>query len=108
MKKLRRFFDREQNLLIHFAATLLVTIMGIILNLSFNEFIVVYVMCGFVISTELFNSAIELAVDNYTLKYNEKARVAKDTAAAAVLMSALTALLVGLYIFLPKIILLIK
>ena len=65
-------------------------------------------MIGFVIISELINSGIELAVDLYTKEFNPLAMVAKDVAAAAVVTSAFTALIVGIYIFLPKVILLIK
>lgn len=102
MKKIKRFFDREQNLLIHIIATILVTILGIIFKLELYEWVLIYFVVGLVISSELLNSTIELAVDIYTNKFNSLAMVAKDTAAAAVVISAFTALLVGMYIFLPK------
>lgn len=107
MKKIRRFFDREQNLLIHIIATICVTISGIILHISFNEWLLVYFLVAFVITSELINSSIELAVDLVTEEYHPLAKVAKDVSAGAVLISAMCALLVGLYIFVPKIIYLI-
>ena len=94
MKKIINFFNREQNLLIHIIATILVTIFGIIFKISEKEWLVVYLLCAFVISTELVNSSIELAVDIITDKYHP----------AAVVTAAFTALCIGLYIFLPKII----
>lgn len=108
MKKIRRFFDREQNLLIHIIATICVTISGIILHISFNEWLLVYFLVAFVITSELINSSIELAVDLVTEEYHPLAKVAKDVSAGAVLTSAMCALLVGLYIFVPKIIYLIR
>lgn len=102
MKKLKKFFDREQNLLIHFIATILVTIFGFVLKINSNEWFIVYLMCTFVISTELLNSAVEITVDMITDKYHPLAKIAKDTAAAAVVISAFTALIVGIYIFMPK------
>ena len=102
MKKIKKFFDREQNLLIHIIATILVTIFGIIFNLKAYEWLLVYSMVTFVITSELINSAIELTVDLYTSHFNPLAMVAKDVAAAAVVTSAFTALCVGLYVFLPK------
>ena len=108
MKKIKAFFDREQNLLIHIIATIVVTVFGVLFELSITDWILIYSMVGFVITSELINSAIELAVDAYTSEFNSLAMVAKDTAAAAVVTSAFTAVLVGIYVFLPKIILLIK
>lgn len=108
MKKIRMFFDREQNLLIHIIATILVTIFGIIFKLQLYEWLLVYTMIAFVITSELINSAIELVVDLYTTKFNPLAMVAKDVAAGAVVISAFTAICVGMYVFLPKILELIK
>ena len=65
-------------------------------------------MIALVITAELINSAIELTVDLYTKKFNPLAMVAKDVAAGAVVISAITAICVGLYVFLPKIVNLIN
>ncbi len=104
MDKIKKFFNREQNLLIHIIATILVTIFGIIFRLKLYEWLLVYMMVALVIVSELVNSSIELVVDLYTSKFDPLAMVAKDVAASAVVTSAFTALCVGLYIFLPKII----
>lgn len=107
-KRLKEFFDREQNLLIHIIASICVLILGIYFKVNSIEWFLLLLVIMLVISSELLNSAIELAVDTYTLKYNALARVAKDSAAGAVLTSAFFALVVGILIFLPKIILLLK
>lgn len=106
MKRIKKFFDREQNLLIHLVATIFVTIFGIIFSLKLYEWLLVYSMVALVITSELINSAIELTVDLYTKKFHPLAMVAKDVAAGAVTVSAFTAVGVGLYVFLPKIIML--
>lgn len=108
MKKIRKFFDREQNLLVHITATIFVTILGLIFKLSVLEWLLIYAMVAFVITSELLNSSIELVVDLYTNKFHPLAMVAKDVAAGAVLVSALTALMVGLYIFVPKLLPLLR
>lgn len=108
MKKIKNFFNREQNLLVHIIATIIVTVFGILFKLDIIDWVLIYSMVGFVITSELINSAIELAVDTYTSEFNSLAMIAKDTAAAAVVISAFTAALVGIYVFLPKVILLIK
>lgn len=104
MKTIRSFFDREQNLLIHIITTIIVIILGIIFKLSAIEWVLIFFVICLVISSELLNSAIELTVDLYTSKFNPLAMVAKDTAAAAVVVSAFIAIGVGLYVFLPKVI----
>ena len=108
MKKLKNFFNREQNLLIHIIASMFVIIFGIVLKIDDLSWLLVLFAIMFVISSELINSSIELSVDIYTTKYNELAKIAKDTAAAAVVISAFCALVIGIYVFIPKIILLIK
>ncbi len=103
MKNIKKFFEREQNLLIHITMTIIVTAFGVIFNLQLYEWLLVYLMVAFVITSELVNSSIESVVDLYTKKFNPLAMIAKDVAAAAVLVSAFTALCVGIYIFMPKI-----
>ena len=103
MKKIRRFFDREQNLLIHIIATICVTIFGIILHISFNEWLLVYFLVAFVITSELINSSIELAVDLVTEEYHPLAKVAKDTASAACFIADMMAAGMWLVVFVPKI-----
>ena len=102
MKKIKKFFDREQNLLINIIATIIVTCLGIIFNINKMEWIMVYFAVFLVISSELLNSSIELTVDLYTKEFNPLAMVAKDTAASAVTISALIAIIIGIYVFLPK------
>ena len=108
LRKIKEFFDREQNLLIHIIASICVITLGIYFNVNSMEWFLLILVIILVISSELLNSAIELAVDTYTNKYNALAKVAKDSAAGAVLTSAIFALVVGIMVFLPKIILLIK
>lgn len=103
MKNIKKFFEREQNLLIHITMTIIVTAFGVIFNLQLYEWLLVYLMVAFVITSELVNSSIESVVDLYTKKFNPLAMIAKDVAAAAVLVSAFTAFCVGIYIFMPKI-----
>ena len=108
MKHIVDFFNREQNLLIHFSMVIIVTILGFIFRLNETEWLFILLCFSFVISTEFINSSIEIAVDNYTDKYEPKAKIAKDVGASAVLVTAVMSAIIGLYIFLPKIIQIIK
>lgn len=108
MKQIKNFFNREQNLLMHIIATILVTIFGVVFKIKLHEWLLVYTMITFVITSELINSAIELAVDLYTTKFHPKAKIAKDVSAGAVLISAIAAICVGVYVFFPKILSIIK
>lgn len=57
--------------------------------------------CALVLSLELVNTAVEAIVDHATSDFHELARIAKDAAAAAVLVASIGALLVGLVVLGP-------
>ena len=98
----------EQNMLIHVLATIAVIGLGLIVKLSIVEWLFCILFIGIVIATELINSSIEAVVDLISPEKNSLAKVAKDTASGAVLVFALTSLIGGLIIFIPKIIMLIE
>lgn len=81
----------------------LVIISGFIFKISITEWIICIVLFGLVITAELINTAIETTVDIVMPEKNEKAKLAKDLAAGAVLVSAITSAIIGIIIFLPKI-----
>ena len=94
---------KEKNMKIHFIIMLLVIIAGIIFKISSYEWIMCITQFGIVISLELLNTAIETTVDIAMPEINEKAKIAKDIAAGAVLVSAISSIIIGLIIFMPKI-----
>ena len=96
-------FKQERNMQVHFYIMTFVIIFGILLKISLTEWMICLILFGLVISLEYVNTAIESAVDCATTKYHPKARIAKDTSAAAVLVSAIISIIVGLMIFIPKI-----
>ncbi len=91
----------EPNLKLHFAAALLVIIISALLNISRSDWIIIIFLIGFVISVELTNTAIEAVVDAFTDKEHPGAKLAKDISAGAVLVAAVTSLVVGIIIFVP-------
>ena len=99
---LKYAFKYEQNILVHFLATILVIIAGIFFKISMTEWLVLTLIIGLVIATELINTSIEATIDLVTKEVYPLAKVAKDTAAAAVLIFGITALIIGLIIFVPK------
>lgn len=101
-------FRTERNMKIHILVMILVIIAGIIFKLSLLDWIILVIMFGLVISAELFNTAIETTIDMITKEKNEKAKIAKDVAAGAVLVLAVASVIVGLIIFIPKILDFIK
>lgn len=101
-------FKEEQNMKIHFLIIAIVIIFGFFLKISLLEWIICVFLFGFVISAELFNTAIEKTVDLAMPKIDPRAKIAKDVSAGAVLAKAISAAVIGLIIFLPKIIELFK
>ena len=97
----------EHNMIIILIATILVTIFGFEFNISTAEWLFIVFICGAVAACEVINSSIEAIVDLITSDYNELAKIAKDTASAASLILCTVALIGGIIIFLPKILLII-
>ena len=104
IKGLRYAYRNEQNLAVDVGISILVLIASFIFKLSLTEWVGVVFTIGAVLSLELVNTAIEAVVDLVTEEYHPLAKVAKDTAAAAIFVIAVVAAIVGVIIFLPKII----
>lgn len=100
---LKILFRDEINSRIHLVATGLVITASVYFELSAYEWIAVVFSIGLVFTAEIINSAIENIADFLTTENNNKIKIIKDLSAAAVLISAVTALTTGLIVFLPKI-----
>lgn len=98
----------EKNLKVHILIMILVIIFGIIFKINITEWCICIILFGLVISLELVNTAIEIVVDMITLEKNEKAKKAKDISASAVLISSISSAIIGLIIFIPKLLTLLK
>ncbi len=101
-------YKDEQNLRIHTIAAILVVIASYVLKLSVFEFSICLILIGLVLMAEFFNTAIENMVDMITIDENSYAKKAKDVSAAGVLIFVLFSSVIGIIIFLPKIIDLVK
>lgn len=98
----------ERNIRIHFSVLILVVIAGILLKISSVNWLIVMLLFAVVISAEMFNSAIEKLSDLIEPEINETIRDLKDMAAGAVLWVAIVSVIVGLIIFVPEILDLIR
>lgn len=96
----------EHNSRIHLSAAIIVVILGIILKVSLTEWCFLILTIGFVLLTELINSSLEAVSDAVKPEWNEQIMKAKDYAAAAVLVAAITSVFIGLLVFLPRLLLL--
>lgn len=94
----------ERNIKIHCTVAILVVIAGAVLGITPIEWCICLTLFGLVIALELVNTAIESVVDLVTTERKPLAKTAKDTAAGAVLVAAIMAAIVGLIIFVPRIV----
>lgn len=92
------------NFWVHIFFALLAVYLGFILNISNIEWILLIITIGIVLIVEALNTAIEIDIDLTSPNYHPYARDTKDVAAGAVLISVFIAGVVGLIIFLPKIV----
>lgn len=93
----------ERNMRIHVVAIGVVTVAGIYLGLSAIEWAILALTIGSVISFEMVNSAIEAMVDHVQPEFHKDAGRIKDLAAGAVLVAAIVATVIAIYIFGNKI-----
>ncbi|MEH1888220.1 diacylglycerol kinase family protein [Nostoc sp. UHCC 0926] len=101
-------FQTQRNFRIHVSVCALAIALSVFLHLQAVEIAVIGVTSGLVLALELLNTAIESLVD-LTVKqtYHDLAKIAKDCAAGAVLVSALVAVLVAGTLLLPPLVRLI-
>jgi diacylglycerol kinase len=94
----------QRNLQIHAAAAVLVVLAAIVLHLTRVEWCLIVLCIGLTAAAELLNTAVEVTLDRLWPQYDDDVRVAKDVAAAAVLVAAITSMAVGLMVFVPRLI----
>lgn len=100
---LRILIKEEHNARIHLFVTIGVLIAGLFFKISINEWIAIIFSVGLVFCLEIINSSIENIADFISPERHEMIKKIKDLSASGVLISALTALIIGLIIFIPKI-----
>ncbi|MFN3374510.1 MAG: diacylglycerol kinase family protein, partial [Chloroflexus sp.] len=90
------------NFQIHLLIGAIAITLGVVLRIARWEWVALALIIGMVLAAEGFNTAIEATVDLATSERHPLARIAKDVAAGTVLLCALTAVVVGLLIFGPR------
>ncbi|MEO6000060.1 MAG: diacylglycerol kinase family protein [Chitinophagaceae bacterium] len=100
---LKWFFRREHNAWIHGFSTLFVLLISLVLKISKLEFIAVLMAIALVLVAEMINTAIEKIMDHLSPAHDPAVKAIKDIAAAVVLVAAIIAAIIGLLIFIPKI-----
>lgn len=98
-----RHFIKEPHALIHIGFVILVISLSIYFSITAIEWIAILLCCGLILSLEAMNSALERITNIASPDFNEKAGLVKDIAAAAVLLASIFVAIVGMIIFIPKI-----
>lgn len=92
----------QRNMKIHLSITLVVLLLCLFFDVSKVEFLILAITITMVIAAELLNTSIEAVVDMKTNHYHPLAKVSKNVAAGAVLLTAINAVVVGYIIFWDK------
>ena len=96
-------YKYEQSMFIHILVCVIVIIFGLLLKISYFEWLFCFLLFGLVMGTELINTSLEAVVDLVSPEKNPLAKIAKDTASAAVFVLSIVAFVSGILIFLPKV-----
>ena len=99
---IKALYQTEHNLYIHTALTVIAFMLAWVLSIPAVEWIALVIVMGMVWVAEIFNTVIEKIMDFITTEKHPLVKKIKDMAAAAVLITAITALIVGALIFIPK------
>lgn len=94
----------EQNFKLHLIFGILALILSLILSVSYIELIIILIIISFVFMAEIVNTVIENILDVIHPDYHQKIGILKDATAGVVLFAAIVAVIIGLMIFIPKII----
>jgi diacylglycerol kinase (ATP) len=101
---LKYVIHTQKNAWIHLAATILILLISFWLRITVLEIGIVFLAIGIVWISELFNTTVEILIDLVSPKKNPLAKAGKDVGAAAVLISAFVAAIIGLLIIGPPLV----
>ncbi len=92
----------QRNMKIHFGMAIAVMIFSLLIDMSKPELLLLFFAISLVLVTEMINTSIEAAIDLVVDTYHPLAKIAKNVAAGAVLISAVNAIVVGYILFFDK------
>jgi diacylglycerol kinase (ATP) len=99
---MKALFKTEHNAYIHGALTVMALLFAVVLHISRTEWMVLLLATAMVWITEVINTALEKTMDLISEEVHPVIKQVKDLAAAAVLVAAIMAVVIGLLIFIPK------
>ncbi|MFM9909994.1 MAG: diacylglycerol kinase family protein [Chitinophagaceae bacterium] len=95
------FLQKEHNAWIHLLATIVVIVLGLTSKLSSGEWVAILLAVALVWMSEMFNTCIEKLIDFIAVDKHPSLKFIKDVAAGAVLVCAITSIVIALIIFIP-------
>ena len=101
---LRIVFIEEHNARIHLLAAIIAIVLGFVLQINAMEWVAIVFAIAMVLSMEIINTSIENIADFISPEKDDMIKKIKDLSAAAVLITAIATLIVGIIIFAPKIV----
>lgn len=99
-----KLITTEHSVMVQFSLAILVTIAGFYFDISKTEWLFQTLAIGLVVSIEGLNTAVEKIADFIHPSYDERIGFIKDIAAGAVFFAAITAIIIGLIIYVPRLI----
>jgi diacylglycerol kinase (ATP) len=97
-----KLITTEHSIMVQFFIAIIMTIAGFCLNITANEWLFQILSIGLVMSIEGLNTAVEKIADFIHPDYHERIGFIKDISAGAVFFAAVTAIVIGLIIYVPK------
>src|SRR3989338_9659512 len=107
LKGLQIAWKEEHNFRFEIVCAVLTLLLAYFLHVSTTEFLITVFMIGFVLTTEALNTALEELCDKFQPTHDSHIAKIKDLAAAAVSAATITAIIVGLIIFITHVMLLL-
>jgi diacylglycerol kinase len=92
----------QRNMRVHLAAAIAAVVAGIVLRISAVDWACISLAIGMVIAAEIFNTVIEAVIDLHGPQFHPLAKVAKDGAAGAVLVTSIAAVGVAIAVYVPR------
>ncbi len=99
---LKEAVTKGRNFRIQISLGLLAVFLGLIFKLSEFEWLDLVIIITLILILELINTSLEAVVDLVSPEIKEKAKIAKDVAAAAVLVTSIASIIIGAIVFIPK------
>ena len=103
-----KIHSQQHNFMGMLISALFVILLGFILNISYFEWLILILIMSLVLSLETLNTSLEKTLDYLEPRFSDKIKMLKDLMAGGVAIVIFTSIIIGLMIFLPKIIILAK